>query len=139
MREVLENLKGLHYTVTKVVRREKSRRPPAPFTTSTLQQEAYRKLNFTARKTMIVAQQLYEGLELGQEAPTGLVTYIRTDSTRVSDSARDEARKYIKERFGVPFVGKDEVRVSAKGKVQDAHELSVQLLSAGNLSKSNNT
>jgi len=122
MREVLENLKGLHYTVTKVVRREKSRRPPAPFTTSTLQQEAYRKLNFTARKTMIVAQQLYEGLELGQEGSTGLVTYIRTDSTRVSDSARDEARKYIKERFGVPFVGKDEVRVSAKGKVQDAHE-----------------
>ncbi len=122
MREVLENLKGLHYTVTKVTSKEKSRRPPAPFTTSTLQQEAYRKLNFTARKTMIVAQQLYEGLELGEEGSSGLVTYIRTDSVRVSDTARDEAREYIKERFGVPFVGKDDLRVSAKGKVQDAHE-----------------
>ncbi len=122
MREVLENLKGLHYTVTKVTRKEKSRRPSAPFTTSTLQQEAYRKLNFTARKTMIVAQQLYEGLELGKEGSSGLLTYIRTDSVRVSETARDEAREYIKERFGVPFVGKDSARASAKGKVQDAHE-----------------
>lgn len=122
MREVLENLKGLHYTVTKVARKEKSRRPSAPFTTSTLQQEAYRKLNFTARKTMIVAQQLYEGLELGKEGSSGLLTYIRTDSVRVSETARDEAREYIKERFGVPFVGKDNTRAPVKGKVQDAHE-----------------
>jgi len=122
VRSVLDNLKGLRYIVSKVTRKEKRRRPAAPFTTSTLQQEAYRKLNFTARKTMIVAQQLYEGLDLGKEGTSGLVTYIRTDSVRVSDTAREEAGIYIKERFGAQFVGKDKPPASARGKVQDAHE-----------------
>lgn len=122
MREVLDSLKGAHYTVTKVTRKEKSRKPAPPFITSTLQQEAYRKLNFTARKTMMVAQQLYEGLDLGKEGTSGLVTYIRTDSTRVSATARDDAQSYIRERFGVQYVGKETAQAAGKGKIQDAHE-----------------
>ncbi|NPV72270.1 MAG: type I DNA topoisomerase [Pelotomaculum sp.] len=125
MQEVLENLKGARYTVEKVTRKEKSRKPPLPFITSTLQQEAYRKLNFTARKTMMVAQQLYEGLDLGREGTSGLITYIRTDSTRVSASAREEAQKYIVERFGARYAGRETPPVGPagrKGKIQDAHE-----------------
>lgn len=121
MQEVLDQLKGSHYLVSKVVRKEKTRRPAPPFTTSTLQQEAYRKLNFTARKTMMVAQQLYEGLDLGKEGTSGLVTYIRTDSTRVSASAREEAQKYITERFGAQYTGR-ETTAGGKGRIQDAHE-----------------
>lgn len=124
MQQVLDELKGAHYMVSKVVRKEKTRRPAPPFTTSTLQQEAYRRLNFTARKTMMVAQQLYEGLDLGKEGTSGLVTYIRTDSIRVSPSAQEEAQKYITERFGAPYVGQEGQAAAAKGKakVQDAHE-----------------
>ncbi|OPY59059.1 MAG: DNA topoisomerase 1 [Pelotomaculum sp. PtaU1.Bin035] len=122
MQAVLENLKGAHYTVSNVTRKEKSRKPAPPFITSTLQQEAYRKLNFTARKTMMVAQQLYEGLDLGKEGTSGLVTYIRTDSTRVSATSRDEAQAYIRERLGAQYVSMETVKASGKGKVQDAHE-----------------
>jgi DNA topoisomerase-1 len=120
--EILADLKGAHYFVEKIDRKEKLRRPAEPFTTSTLQQEAYRKLNFTARKTMMIAQQLYEGLDLGKEGTTGLITYIRTDSTRVSDVAREETGGYIKDRFGAQYIGKEAQRNSSKGKVQDAHE-----------------
>ncbi len=122
MQEVLDNLKGAHYKVTKVVRKEKSRRAAPPFITSTMQQEAYRKLNFTARKTMMVAQQLYEGLDLGKEGTSGLVTYIRTDSTRVSATAREETARYIGERFGAPYVGREVAQNSGKKRIQDAHE-----------------
>jgi len=122
MQEVLESLRGAHYTVSKVTRREKSRRPAPPFITSTLQQEAYRKLNFTARKTMMVAQQLYEGLDLGKEGTSGLITYIRTDSVRISAIARDEAQNYIRERLGAQYVGRESAGAAGKGKVQDAHE-----------------
>lgn len=122
MQEVLDNLKGAHYTVTKVVRKEKSRRAAPPFITSTLQQEAYRKLNFTARKTMMVAQQLYEGLDLGKEGTSGLVTYIRTDSTRVSATAREETAGYISQRFGAPYVGREGAQSGGKKRIQDAHE-----------------
>ncbi len=122
MQEILGELKGAHYIVSKIVRKEKTRRPAPPFTTSTLQQEAYRKLNFTARKTMMIAQQLYEGLDLGKEGTSGLVTYIRTDSTRVSSSAREEAQNYITERYGAQYVGKASAAAKGKGKIQDAHE-----------------
>jgi len=122
MREVLNGLTGANYTVSKVTRKEKTRKPAPPFITSTLQQEAYRKLNFTSRKTMMVAQQLYEGLDLGKEGTSGLVTYIRTDSIRVSDTARAEAQNYISERLGSRYVGKETPRAAGKGKVQDAHE-----------------
>lgn len=122
MREILKELEGASYQVAKISRREKSRQPAPPFITSTLQQEAYRKLNFTARKTMMVAQQLYEGLDLGKEGHSGLVTYIRTDSTRVSTSAQEEARDYISAKFGADYVPKTPRQIQAKGRSQDAHE-----------------
>jgi DNA topoisomerase-1 len=122
MQEVLARLKGAQYTVAKVVRKEKARRPAPPFTTSTLQQEAYRKLNFTARKTMMTAQQLYEGLDLGKEGTSGLITYLRTDSTRISADAKEDTRKYITERFGASYTGKENAAGGGKGRVQDAHE-----------------
>jgi DNA topoisomerase-1 len=122
IKEILDRLKGAHYIVSKITRKEKIRRPAPPFITSTLQQEAYRKLNFTARKTMIIAQQLYEGLDLGSEGTSGLVTYIRTDSIRVSEVARQEAQNYIKERFGAQYIGKETSKAPDKGKIQDAHE-----------------
>jgi len=122
MNEIISHLKGKSYQVAKVVRKEKLRQPLAPFITSTLQQEAYRKLNFAARKTMSVAQQLYEGIDLGKDGPSGLVTYIRTDSTRVSDTAREEVLEFIRGRFGKEFEGGKTKHAPAKGRVQDAHE-----------------
>lgn len=122
MEEILKELEGAIYQVVKVVKKEKSRQPAPPFITSTLQQEAYRKLNFTARKTMMVAQELYEGIELGDEGPVGLVTYIRTDSTRVAQTAQEEARTYIREKFGAEFMPEKPRQVAAKGRAQDAHE-----------------
>ncbi|AEG60124.1 type I DNA topoisomerase [Desulforamulus ruminis] len=122
MDKILGDLKGASYQVATVSKKEKQRNPAAPFTTSSLQQEASRKLNFTSRKTMVVAQQLYEGLDLGKEGPAGLVTYIRTDSTRVSETASEEAKKFILDRFGPAYVPKQPRQTVAKGKVQDAHE-----------------
>lgn len=121
--QIMSDLAQVSYTVAKVNKKERRRNPAAPFTTSSLQQEAYRKLNFTAKKTMLVAQQLYEGLDLGKEGPVGLITYIRTDSTRISPTAREEARAYIEQQFGPEYVpaGENKER-AAKGKVQDAHE-----------------
>jgi len=120
--EIQENLQAESYMVAKVTRREKNRQPAAPFTTSSMQQEAYRKLNFTARKTMMLAQQLYEGLDLGKEGPVGLVTYIRTDSTRISEIAEQEAAAFIAERFSAEYVPAERRRVAPKGRAQDAHE-----------------
>jgi len=141
MKAILDDLKGEFYRVADVVRKEKKKNPAPPFTTSTLQQEAHRRLNFTTRKTMMVAQQLYEGLDLGKEGPVGLVTYIRTDSTRVSAPAQDEAREYIGKNFGQAYVpgaptsvGHKRVyarpasavpvgrQAGTKARVQDAHE-----------------
>lgn len=122
MDKILKDLKNVSYSIQSVVRKEKLRNPAVPFTTSSLQQEASRKLNFTSRKTMVVAQQLYEGIELGKEGPVGLVTYIRTDSTRVSETAIEEAKDFIQDRFGPAYIPKQVRQVAAKGKVQDAHE-----------------
>jgi DNA topoisomerase-1 len=122
MQAILDSLKKAGYEVTKVVRREKLRHPAPAFTTSSLQQEAYRKLNFTAQRTMLIAQQLYEGLDLGKEGTSGLITYIRTDSTRVSTLALDEARSFIKERYGQQFVPDQPRLTPSKNKAQDAHE-----------------
>jgi len=120
--KVINDLQRANYVVTKVSRQEKKRHSAPPFITSSLQQEAYRKLNFTARKTMMVAQQLYEGLELGKEGTSGLITYIRTDSTRVSTGAREEAAAFVSERFGVQYWPKKVRTVAEKGRIQDAHE-----------------
>lgn len=121
--QIIKDLDQAGYVVSKVTKKERKRNPAAPFTTSSLQQEAYRKLNFTARKTMMVAQQLYEGLDLGKEGPVGLVTYIRTDSTRISSTAREEAGSYIREKFGEEYLPKEKQKTKGKkGKIQDAHE-----------------
>ncbi|NPV92062.1 MAG: type I DNA topoisomerase [Firmicutes bacterium] len=122
VKSILKDLDQAKYQVVQVKKRDSKRNPAPPFTTSTLQQEAYRKLNFTARRTMSVAQQLYEGLDLGKEGTVGLITYIRTDSTRVSQVAQEEARTFITERFGPNYIPKEPRQYAAKGRAQDAHE-----------------
>ncbi|MBM2826505.1 MAG: topoisomerase, partial [Dehalococcoidia bacterium] len=97
-------LKGAAYSVLQVRKSRSARRPPAPFTTSTLQQDAYRKLRFTSQRTMAIAQQLYEGLSVGSDGHVGLITYMRTDSTRVADSAVQEAREYIRSKYGKEYL-----------------------------------
>ncbi len=122
MKQILANLEKAEYRITNVLRKEKLRHSAPPFITSTLQQEASRRLNFTTRKTMQVAQQLYEGLDLGKEGSTGLITYIRTDSTRVSVTAQEEAKEYIGQAFGTEYLPQKPKQYAAKGKAQDAHE-----------------
>src|SRR6185312_16257098 len=96
---ILAELEGVRYIVSDVSTKEKKRNPVPPFITSKLQQEASRKLRFAAKRTMQIAQKLYEGVELGKEGSVGLITYMRTDSTRVSDDALAEVRTFIGERF----------------------------------------
>lgn len=120
--KVLSELKAGEYNVAEVVRKEVYERAPLPFITSKLQQEAARKLSFSAKRTMMLAQRLYEGIELGSEGPVGLITYMRTDSTRVSPDATEEAKGFIKKQYGENFLAKG-VKASGKKKnVQDAHE-----------------
>ncbi|MFQ5808454.1 MAG: type I DNA topoisomerase, partial [Armatimonadota bacterium] len=118
---IVDDLRGRDYVVSNVTRKERRRNPHPPFITSTLQQQAARKLRFSARQTMVIAQQLYEGVELGAEGSVGLITYMRTDSTRIADSARQQASAFITKRFGKEFVGGRRARKPKKG-VQDAHE-----------------
>ncbi len=120
--QVLKAAEGQAFVVSSVKRRERKRNPAAPFTTSSLQQEASRKLGFTVRRTMSVAQQLYEGLDAGDEGTVGLVTYIRTDSTRVSESARTEGEQYIRETWGQEYVSSEVREEKEKKGVQGAHE-----------------
>lgn len=120
--EVLKRLNGDEFDVVSVKEKERQRNPVPPFTTSSLQQEAARKLNFRAKKTMMIAQQLYEGVDLGKEGTVGLITYMRTDSTRISETARAEAKRYIEKTFGKEYV-RSSVRVDKKDRnTQDAHE-----------------
>lgn len=98
--------------------KERQRHPSAPFTTSSLQQEAARKLGFRAAKTMSVAQQLYEGVELGKEGTVGLITYMRTDSTRLSTTAQDEAKELIGAKYGEKFVPESPRQYSKKPQVR---------------------
>ncbi|KGX88459.1 type I DNA topoisomerase [Pontibacillus litoralis] len=122
--EVLAQMKGKDFEVDKVNKRERRRNPAPPFTTSSLQQEAARKLNFKAKKTMMLAQQLYEGIQLSKkEGTVGIITYMRTDSTRVSRVAQEEASQYITDKFGQSYLGTGGVSKAQKGqKAQDAHE-----------------
>lgn len=116
-------LKEADYKVIKVRRGSRKRKPYAPFTTSTMQQDASRRLNFTARKTMRIAQQLYEGIDLGDDMPTGLITYMRTDSTQVSQQAMEEARELIKREYGSEYVPAKAPEYKTKAKrAQEAHE-----------------
>jgi len=122
MKQLLSKLDGAEYAVGKIKKGEKKRNAPWPFTTSSLQQDAYKKLGYTTKKTMMLAQQLYEGVDIKGEGTVGLVTYIRTDSVRVSDDAKKEAAQYIEEKFGKQYIN-SEVRQQKTGKkVQDAHE-----------------
>ena len=121
-KQVLSDLNGATYKVAEVETRETKRNPAAPFTTSKLQQEAARKLGFTAKKTMMLAQQLYEGVDLGDEGPVGLISYMRTDSTRVSNEAIASARAHIGQRYGEDFLPAKPVIYKSKKKAQDAHE-----------------
>jgi DNA topoisomerase-1 len=122
---VLDDLKGRRtFDATEVKRRERRKNPAAPFTTSTLQQEAAKKLSFGSKRTMRVAQDLYEGIELGNEGAVGLITYMRTDSTRVAESAANQAREYLRTLFGEAFVCKaPQLYGDGKSKnAQEAHE-----------------
>lgn len=120
---LVADLKPALYTVGDVRTREVFRQPTAPFTTSTLQQEASRKLRFTAKKTMMVAQQLYEGIQIDKEGTVGLITYMRTDSTNVSASAQEEARTFITKKYGADFVPSTPRNFTKKAKnAQEAHE-----------------
>ena len=110
------------WQVAEVKKRHRSRKAAPPFTTSSLQQDAARKLGFTSRKTMMVAQQLYEGIELGRKGLSGLITYMRTDSTRISEMAQQEAKEYIVENFGQEYYPAEANVYSAGKKAQDAHE-----------------
>ncbi len=120
--QIVERLSDKPFVVTDVRRTQKSRKPSAPFITSTLQQEASRKLGFSAAKTMVVAQQLYEGLELGDLGSTGLITYMRTDSTRIANEAMGDARGVIKELFGEDHLPKSPQVYGKSKTAQDAHE-----------------
>ncbi|WEG15631.1 type I DNA topoisomerase [Alkalihalophilus pseudofirmus] len=119
---VLKQLKGKSFDVASVKKKERKRNPVTPFTTSSLQQEAARKLNFRAKKTMMIAQQLYEGIDLGKEGTVGLITYMRTDSTRISETAQNETRQYIVEQFGEEYTRVGQRAVKKDKKAQDAHE-----------------
>ncbi|HEY8347897.1 MAG TPA: type I DNA topoisomerase [Symbiobacteriaceae bacterium] len=110
------------FRVRSVKRKEKRRNPPFPFTTSSMQQEASRKLGFSVRRTMSVAQQLYEGLPLGEAGHTGLVTYIRTDSTRVAQEAEEAARRFIEQHYGAAFIPTEKREAEKKVGEQGAHE-----------------
>jgi DNA topoisomerase-1 len=119
---ILQRLSGNRFTVTSVTKKERKRNPVPPFTTSSLQQEAARKLNFRTKKTMMIAQQLYEGIDLGSEGTVGLITYMRTDSTRISESAQQEALTYIEATFGKEFVAQEKRKEKKNVNAQDAHE-----------------
>jgi len=120
---ILLDLRKADYEVSKVKRAERRRRPPAPFTTSTLQQDASRKLGFTAKRTMALAQGLYEGQDVGNGGATGLITYMRTDSTNVAASAQEEARVFVQSRYGADFLPAEppEYKTKSAG-AQEAHE-----------------
>ncbi|RMF93757.1 MAG: type I DNA topoisomerase [Candidatus Schekmanbacteria bacterium] len=110
------------FTVKKITKKERKRYPLPPFITSTLQQEAYRHYGFSAKKTMVIAQQLYEGLDIGEEGTTGLITYMRTDSVRVADEAKRAAREFIKEKYGDKYFPKQSPEYASGKSAQDAHE-----------------
>ena len=119
---VVEETKNAVFTVKSVKRTDKNRSPSPPFTTSTMQQEASRKLNMTPRRTMAIAQQLYEGVDITGEGTVGLITYMRTDSLRISDEAQADARGFIQERYGKGYVPAAPRQYKTKAGAQDAHE-----------------
>lgn len=120
--EILEQLKDQDFVVSSVKKGERIKKAPLPFITSTLQQEASKVLNFTAQKTMRIAQQLYEGVDVKGQGTIGLITYLRTDSTRISDEAIESTSAYIKEQYGEDYLRKSFQTKKSDKKIQDAHE-----------------
>ena len=120
--EVVKNLKNAEFILDGLVKKERKRNPAAPFITSTLQQEASRKLNFSPKKTMMIAQRLYEGLPVGSRGTVGLITYMRTDSTKFSVEATEAIRDYIVNRYGDKFCPKEPNVYKSKKSAQEAHE-----------------
>ncbi len=125
-KEELENIRkaieGADFTITDIKTSDRIKKSPLPFTTSTLQQEASKNLNFSTQKTMRLAQQLYEGVEIKGKGSIGLITYLRTDSTRISDEAKESARSYIVEQYGEEYALSNDAKKEDKRKIQDAHE-----------------
>lgn len=119
---ILKEIEGKNYIVQKIKKSEKRKAPAAPFTTSTLQQEAARKLGYTTKKTMMLAQQLYEGIDVKNVGAVGLVTYIRTDSTRIATEAQQEAKTYIMDKYGEKYIPEETRVYKNKSASQDAHE-----------------
>ena len=122
MDQVLKALDGAEFSVTDVKKGERTKKAPLPFTTSTLQQEASKVLNFSTSKTMRLAQQLYEGIDIEGQGTIGIITYLRTDSTRISDEAAHMAESYIGEQYGENYLRHGEVKKATGKKIQDAHE-----------------
>lgn len=122
MNEVLQQLENAEFIIGEIKKNERIRKAPLPFITSTLQQEAAKALNFSTSKTMQLAQQLYEGIDIKGHGTVGLITYLRTDSIRISDEADAAAKNYIKEKFGDEFVALEENQGRTGKKIQDAHE-----------------
>ncbi|HZL16750.1 MAG TPA: type I DNA topoisomerase [Polyangia bacterium] len=121
-REAVDIVKAAELRVAAVERKERRKNPPPPFITSKLQQEASSKLRYSPKRTMGLAQRLYEGVEMGEEGPVGLITYMRTDSTRISDDAVGEARAFIGDRYGARFLPAEPIVYKTKKGAQDAHE-----------------
>src|SRR5437870_8642585 len=120
--EIVDEAKQQTFMVSNVTTKERKRNPVPPFITSKLQQEASRKLGFPVKRTMMIAQHLYEGVEIGEEGSVGLITYMRTDSTRVSDTALNEARQFIGTQYGANYLPEKAVHYRSKKAAQDAHE-----------------
>ncbi len=120
--KIIEELKGGSYMVSEVKKGERTKKPPLPFTTSTLQQEASKVLNFSTQKTMRIAQQLYEGIDIKGNGTVGIITYLRTDSTRVSEEAEKSAREYIVGEYGEEYAALSANERKTDKKIQDAHE-----------------
>ncbi|MFP4697238.1 MAG: type I DNA topoisomerase [Eubacteriales bacterium] len=120
--KIKKDLEGADYKITDVKKGERKRKPLLPFTTSTLQQDASKKLNYSTQKTMRIAQQLYEGIEIEDEGTIGLITYLRTDSTRISEEAESQVRNYINEQYGEDYISDKVKQKKNQKKVQDAHE-----------------
>lgn len=119
---ILDAIKGAESKITEVKKGRRIKKAPLPFTTSTLQQEASKNLNFATQKTMRIAQQLYEGVEISGHGTIGLITYLRTDSTRISDEALASANEYIESKYGNKYVAKQKTEIKSNNKIQDAHE-----------------
>ena len=119
---ILKDLEGQEYVVEEIKKGERVKKAPIPFTTSTLQQEASKALNFSTQKTMRLAQQLYEGVEVKGHGTIGLITYLRTDSTRIAEEADQAARAFVEQNYGKDYVTQQEQTAKNSGKIQDAHE-----------------